>query len=112
MASSFKDREALLLQLLALPGATANTVLDDVRWAWDARPGERLFIDRLQLIQSRGVYPDREARLVRFNAALLVREFPHLRERFAEIQALSSMGFEGKLPGRPQPKLTLVQASP
>lgn len=53
MASNFKDREALLLQLLALPGATANTVLDDVRWAWDALPRERCFIDKLQLIQSR-----------------------------------------------------------
>lgn len=112
MASDYQAREALLLQLLALPGATAPTVLDDCRWAWDSSSNERLFIDRLQLIQSRGVYPDRDSRLVRFNAALLVRAFPHLRERFAEIQALPPMRFEGKLPGRPQPKLTLVQASP
>ncbi len=108
MASSFQAREALLLQLLALPGATAPTVLDDCRWAWDALPRERCFIDKLQLIQSRGVYPDREARLVRFNAALLVRAFPHLREQFAEIQELPPMRFEGRLPGRPQPKLHLV----
>lgn len=112
MGSSFKDREALFLQLLVLPGATAPTVLDDCRWAWHANPRERCFIDKLQLIQSRGVYPDREARLMRFNAALLVRAFPHLRERFSEIQALPPMRFEGRLPGRPQPRLTLVQPSP
>lgn len=112
MASSFQAREALLLQLLALPGATSNTILDDVRWAWGADPHDRLHLDRLQLIQNNGVYPDARARLVRFNATLLVRAFPQLRERFAEIQALPPMRFEGKLPERPKPQLTLVQASP
>lgn len=108
MASSFKDREALLLRLLVLPGATANTILDDVRWAWDADPAERLYIDRLQLIQNNGVYPDVEARLVRFNPALLVKAYPQLRGQFVEIQALPAMRFEGQLPDRPRPKLRPV----
>lgn len=112
MASNYSEREALFLRLLALPGATAPTILDDIRWAWDADPAEPTFIDRLQLIQSNGVYPDREARLVRFNATLLVKSFPSLRGSFAEIQELRPMRFDGQLPGRPRPSLSVVQASP
>lgn len=112
MASNYADRQALFLKLLALPGATAPTVLDDVRWAWDAEPADPLYVDRLQLIQSNGVYPDREARLVRFNATLLVKSFPSLRGSFAAIQELRPMRFEGQLPNRPRPSLSVVQASP
>lgn len=109
---SYADRQALFLRLLALPGATAPTVLDDIRWAWDADPADPLYVDRLQLIQSNGVYPDASARLVRFNAALLVQAFPALRGQFAEIQALRPMRFDGKLPNRPRAQLSVVQASP
>lgn len=112
MASNYQSRQALFLKLLALPGATAPTVLDDIRWAWDADPAEPLYLDRLQLIQSRGVYPDATAMLVRFNAALLVKAFPQLRGRFAEIQELRPMRFDGQLPNRPRPRLTVVQTSP
>lgn len=108
----YADRQALFLKLLALPGATAPTVLDEVRWSWDANPTEPLYIDRLQLIQSNGVYPDREARLVRFNATLLVKAFPSLRGSFAAIQELRPMRFEGQLPGRPRAQLSVVQTSP
>lgn len=109
---SYADRQALFLKLLALPGATAPTVLDDVRWAWDADPAEPAFIDRLQLIQSNGVYPDAGARLVRFNATLLVKSFPSLRGQFAAIQELRPMRFDGQLPNRPRPSLSVVQTSP
>ena len=102
------EHQPLFLQLLALPGATASTILDDVRWAWDADPHSPLYVDRLQLIQNNGVYPDARARLVRFNATLLVRAFPQLRGQFAEIQVLPPMRFEGSLPERPRPKLRLV----
>lgn len=112
LASNYADRQALFLKLLALPGATAPTVLDDVRWAWDADPAEPLYIDRLQLIQSNGVYPDREARLVQFNATLLIKAFPSLRGHFAGIQDLRPMRFEGQLPNRPRPSLSVVQTSP
>lgn len=112
MDSNYSEREALFLKLLALPGATAPTVLDDVRWAWDANPAEPLYIDRLQLIQSNGVYPDAGARLVRFNAALLVKAFPSLRGQFGAIQELRPMRFEGKLPSRPKAQLSVVQTSP
>lgn len=112
LASNYADRQALFLKLLSLPGATAHTVLDDVRWAWDADPADPLYVDRLQLVQSNGVYPDREARLVRFNATLLVKAFPSLRGQFAAIQELRPMRFEGKLPSRPRPSLSVVQASP
>lgn len=106
-----KDRENLFLRLLALPGATAPTVLDDVRWAWNADPAEPLFIDRLAAIQLLGVYPDRQARLVRFNAALVIKAFPSLRGHFADIQTLRPMRFEGTLPNRPPAKLHLVPTS-
>lgn len=112
MDSDYQARQALFLKLLALPGATAPTVLDDVRWAWDTDSTEPLYVDRLQLIQSNGVYPDAEARLVRFNAALLVQAFPALRGQFAEIQALRPMRFDGQLPNRPRAQLSVVQASP
>lgn len=112
MDSNSCDREALLLKLLALPGAVAPTVLDDVTWAWDANPRERGYIDKLQLIQANGVYPDREARLVRFNPGLLVVAFPVLREHFAAIQALPPMRFSGRLPNRPPARLRLVHSSP
>lgn len=109
MASDYNTRQTLFLRLLALPGATAPTILDDIRWAWDADPADPLFVDRLQLIQSNGVYPDREARLVRFNAALLVKAFPALRGQFAEIQELRPMRFDGHLPNRPPAKIILVR---
>ena len=110
LASDYQSRQALFLKLLALPGATAPTVLDDVKWCWDADPAtDPLYIDRLQLIQNTGVYPDREAKLVRFNAALLIKAFPSLRRHFADIQALRPMRFEGALPNRPPAKLHLVQ---
>lgn len=112
MASNYAERQALFLKLLALPGAITPTVLDDVRWAWDADPAKPLYIDRLQLIQSNGVYPDAGARLVRFNATLLVKAFPSLRGQFASIQNLTPMRFEGQLPGRPKAQLSVVQASP
>lgn len=112
MASNYQSRHNLFLQLLALPGATAPTVLDDIRWAWDADPEEPLYVDRLQLIQSNGVYPDAGARLVRFNAALLVKAFPSLRGLFSEIQELRPMRFDGQLHGRPRAQLSLVQDSP
>lgn len=111
LASDYNERQALFLKLLALPGATAPTVLDDVRWAWSADPAEPLYIDRLQLIQSNGVYPDAGARLVRFNPALVIKAFPSLRGHFAEIQALRPMRFEGALPNRPPAKLHLVPTS-
>lgn len=111
MDSSSRDREALLLMILALPGATAPAILDDIRWAWDASPAERGYIDKLQLIQANGVYPDREARLVRFNPGLLVVAFPVLREHFAAIQALPPMRFSGRLPNRPPARLRLVHSS-
>jgi len=112
LASDYNTRQALFLRLLALPGATAPTVLDDVRWSWDAEPAEPLYIDRLQLIQSNGVYPDAGARLVRFNATLLVKAFPSLRGQFAGIQDLKPMRFEGQLPGRHRAQLSVVQTSP
>lgn len=112
LASDYNTRQALFLRLLALPGATAPTVLDDVRWAWDANPAEPLYVDRLQLIQSTGVYPDAGARLVRFNATLLIKAFPSLRGLFAAIQELKPMRFEGQLPNRPRAQLSVVQASP
>lgn len=111
LASDYQSRHDLFLKLLALPGATAPTVLDDVRWAWDADPAEPLFIDRLAAIQFLGVYPDRQARLVRFNPALVIKAFPSLRGHFAEIQALRPMRFEGALPNRPPAKLHLVPTS-
>lgn len=109
LASDYQSRHDLFLKLLALPGATAPTVLDDVRWAWDADPADPLFIDRLAAIQQLGVYPDCHARLVRFNATLIIRAFPALYGRFADIQELRPMRFEGKLPNRPLPRLHLVQ---
>lgn len=105
---TYTERHDLFLQLLALPGSTAPTVYDDVRWAWDADPAEPLYIDRLFAIQSVGVYPDAKARLVRFNAALLVRVFPTLRGRFSDIQALPPMRFTGQLPNRPPAQLRVV----
>jgi hypothetical protein len=111
LASDYQSRHDLFLKLLALPGATAPTVLDDVRWAWDADPAEPLFIDRLAAIQLLGVYPDRQARLVRFNAALVIKAFPSLRGQFADIQTLRPMRFDGTLPNRPPAKLHLVQTS-
>lgn len=111
LAFSYAERQALFLKLLALPGATTPTVLDDVRWAWDADPAEPLFIDRLAAIQLLGVYPDRQARLVRFNAAIIIKAFPSLRRHFADIQALRPMRFEGALPNRPPAKLHLVPTS-
>ena len=102
------QRCALFLRLLTLPGAVGPCVWDDVAWAWDADPAEPLYIERLQAIQTLGVYPDAKARLVRFNAALLVRAFPALRGNFAAIQALRPMTFKGRLPGRPPARLSLV----
>lgn len=102
------QRHSLFLRLLALPGAVGPTVWDDVVWAWGANPAEPLYIERLQSIQSLGAYPDSQARLVRFNAALLVQAFPALRGSFAAIQALRPMTFKGSLPGRPPARLSLV----
>lgn len=92
----FNARQALFERLLALPGAVTQSVLDDVLWAWSADPNAHGYIDKLQLIQNLGVYPDIQARLVRFNATLLVRAFPILRSRFADICALRPMTFSGR----------------
>lgn len=108
--ASIDERHSLFLRLLALPGAVRPTIWDDVEWAWGADPYEPLYIDRLQAIQSTGVYPDSEAHLVRFNAALLVRSFPQLRPHFTDIQALRPMTFNGRQPNRPRPSLRLVVA--
>jgi len=102
------ERHALFLQLLALPGAVKPTVWDDIEWAWDADPHGSFYIEWLGSIQQAGVFPDAEARLVRFNPALLIRSHPRLRPQFQAISELRPMSFSGRLPARPRPVLRLV----